>query len=120
MHDTLISLGTDVEELVYTVKLRSGAEPSLFHDLRFAIAELVENLSRQTMVASEIAHYDHPGGVGSYAFERGNVQTLPGGNVFITWTLSAQHSEYTADGTLIAEAKFLTPLKTYRSVRDEQ
>lgn len=78
---------------------------------------LVLSLNTETMVATEIAHYDHPGGVGAYAFERGNVQTLPNGNVFITWTESAQHSEYTSDGTLIAEAKLLTPLKTYRSYK---
>jgi hypothetical protein len=78
---------------------------------------LVISLNTETMVATEVAHYDHPDGVGAYAFERGNVQTLPNGNVFITWTISAQHSEYNADGTLIAEAKLLTPLKTYRSYK---
>lgn len=78
---------------------------------------LIMSLNLETMVATEVAHYDHPGGIGAYATERGNVQVLPGGNVFITWTNSAQHSEYTADGTLIAEAKFYTPLKTYRSFK---
>ncbi len=78
---------------------------------------LVMSLNLETMVATEIAHYDHPDGKGAYAFERGNVQTMPNGNVFITWTVSAQHSEYTSDGTLIAEAKLLSPLKTYRSFK---
>lgn len=78
---------------------------------------LVLSLNTETMVATEVAHYDHPEGPGGYAFERGNVQTLENGNVFVTWTLNAHHSEYTADGTLIAEAKLLTPLKTYRSYK---
>lgn len=78
---------------------------------------LMLSVNTQDMTATEIAHFDHPGGLGSFAHERGNVQVLPNGNAFVSWTDGCLHSEYTADGRLIAEAQFPAGLKTYRSYK---
>lgn len=78
---------------------------------------LVLSVNTETMTATEVSKYDHPYGVGAYAPERGNFQTLPNGNAFVSWTKDALHSEHSPDGELIAEAKFPSGLKTYRSYK---
>lgn len=78
---------------------------------------LILSVNTEAMTATEIMHYDHPYGVGGYADGRGNVQILPNGNAFVSWKDNCLHSEYSADGQLIAEAEFPAGLKTYRSFK---
>lgn len=70
------------------------------------------------MRATIVAAIEHPGGPGSYAPRRGNVQELPDGNVFIGWSEQATHSEHTVDGTLVMNATLITQwLGSYRSYK---
>lgn len=69
------------------------------------------------MTADAVKHYDHPHH--GYAAGKGNFQTLPNGNAFITWRDNTLNSEYTSDGTLIKVAKLRPRLETYRGYKFE-
>lgn len=50
--------------------------------------------------------------------KRGNVETLPNGNVFIGWSQDAYMSEHTQDGKLVLEARLTSSrFGTYRSYK---
>ena len=69
------------------------------------------------MLATVIAQYYRPDG--DLTRLRGNVQTLPGGNVFVGWSQQGYHSEFAANGTLAMEARFVgdrfSSYRTYKS-----
>ena len=57
------------------------------------------------MKATVIQEYPHPDGVGAYSLGRGSTQVLPNGNVFTCWVSGCLHSEHTADGEIVMEAR---------------
>jgi hypothetical protein len=68
------------------------------------------------MTATVVRRYDRPDG--GLTRLRGNVQTLPNGNVFVGWSEQGYHSEFAPDGTLLMEAMFLSPtFSTYRAYK---
>lgn len=78
---------------------------------------LIISLNTETMTARTVTIYDHPWGVGNYAPERGNFQILPNGNAFAVWTNKALYSEHAPDGKVLAEARIISGLKTYRGYK---
>lgn len=70
------------------------------------------------MQASLIARYNRPDNALSRL--RGNVQTLPNGNVFVGWSEQGYHSEFSSNGSLAMEARFITTrYSSYRSYKSE-
>lgn len=68
------------------------------------------------MTATVVRRYDRPDG--GLTRLRGNVQTLPNGNVFVGWSEQGYHSEFAPDGTLLMEAMFPSPtFSTYRAYK---
>ena len=58
------------------------------------------------MTATLLAEYPHPDGAQApRVFARGSTQVLPNGNVFTGWVHACQHSEYTAEGKLVMQAR---------------
>jgi hypothetical protein len=47
----------------------------------------------------------------------GSVQVLPGGNILVGWGFQGYTSEFTPDGTLVADAHFVAPTSSYRAYR---
>ncbi|KAJ5148842.1 hypothetical protein N7448_000420 [Penicillium atrosanguineum] len=52
---------------------------------------------------------------------RGNIQQLPNGNVFVGWSDHGYHSEFSSDGEVLMEARFLMNYEfaTYRAYKSE-
>jgi hypothetical protein len=59
--------------------------------------------------------YNHPKPLSSGA--EGSVQILPNGHVLVGWGFQGYTSEYTPDGTLLADAHFVAPTSSYRAYR---
>jgi len=76
---------------------------------------LVLSVNTEEMTAKELIEYPHP--QMGYSEGRGSFQIMPGGNTFCSWRDNALMSEYTADGTLIAEMYLPSGLKTYRGYK---
>lgn len=71
------------------------------------------NLDVVNMKATLLRQYMRPDG-GSTE-RRGNMQTLPNTNVFASWSAQSYISEFSADGKLLMEAKFISErFDTYR------
>jgi hypothetical protein len=65
------------------------------------------------MTARIIKQWDRPDG--GLTDMRGSAQILPDGGAFVGWSAEGYLSEFTADGRLVLEAKFLSPrYKSYR------
>jgi hypothetical protein len=73
--------------------------------------EVDEDAMRATLVG-EFAHPDE-----LLADTQGNVQVLPGGNVFIGWGSEPYFSEFSPDGELLFDAKFPPAIESYRAFR---
>ena len=70
------------------------------------------------MTATLLSEYPHPDGPGAFTLGRGSTQLLPNGNVFSCWVHGCLHSEHTADGKLVMEARVKQEwLKSYRSYK---
>jgi hypothetical protein len=70
----------------------------------------------QPMRATLTHRYSRPDG--DYSRLRGNVQTLPNGNVFVGWSQQGYQSEFASDGTLAMEAQFVSDrFSTYRAYK---
>jgi hypothetical protein len=68
------------------------------------------------MTARIIQQWDRPDG--GLTDMRGNAQMLPNGGVFVGWSEQGYVSEFTADGRLVLEAKFVAErYKSYRSYK---
>ena len=76
---------------------------------------LIDNKSKP-LTAHLLARYERPDR--DLSRLRGNVQTLPSGNVFVGWSQQGYHSEFTPDGDLVMEARFVSDrFSTYRSYK---
>ncbi|KAJ5605405.1 hypothetical protein N7510_008186 [Penicillium lagena] len=76
------------------------------------------NTGSTPMTAKVIRRYDRPDG--QLTRLRGNVQPLPNGNVFVGWSDSGYHSEFSPEGANLMEAKFVnSQLSTYRAYKFE-
>lgn len=68
------------------------------------------------MTATVLNQYMRPDGELSKL--RGNMQTLPNGNVFVSWSHHGYQSEFTHDGRLLLEASFASErFSTYRAYK---
>ncbi|KNG83372.1 hypothetical protein ANOM_009007 [Aspergillus nomiae NRRL 13137] len=68
------------------------------------------------MTAKVIARYNRPDG--DLTRLRGNVQTLPNGNVFVGWSERGYQSEHSPEGNVLMEARFASSrFSTYRSYK---
>ena len=88
-----------------TVRRRPGARVS---------RGIVLTLDEVAMTATLVCEYRQPQDL--LATSQGNVQVLPGGNVFIGWGSVPRFSEFTADGRLLLDAGF-TATQSYRDCR---
>jgi hypothetical protein len=72
-------------------------------------------LDEGKMTAELVAEYaipEHP-----FATFQGNVQDLPGGNVFVGWGSAPYLSEHDREGKLLFEARFPGEVESYRAFR---
>ncbi|RAL11201.1 uncharacterized protein BO97DRAFT_371191, partial [Aspergillus homomorphus CBS 101889] len=77
---------------------------------------MVVELNTVNMTATLLRRYNRPDG--GLSRMRGNLQTLEEGNVFMGWSEQGYHSEHAPDGTVLMEAKFLSPrFNSYRSYK---
>lgn len=65
---------------------------------------MVVALDTSTMTATLLRSYDRPDG--ELSTLRGNVQSLPNGNILAAWSNNSYISEFTEDGQLVLEASF--------------
>ena len=111
----------------HDVKLHPGSIVTLFNDNCCQISGagtylapagpskgMVFKLDLKAGTATLLAQYSH--GKGYDAAYMGNIQLLPGGNVFIGWGQQPNFSEYTKSGTLIFDASFPGPDLSYRAL----
>jgi hypothetical protein len=76
---------------------------------------IVVEIDEDAMTASLLREYTHPGKI--FSDTQGNVQILPGGNVFMGWGSEPYFSEFSRDGRLIFDASFPPELESYRAFR---
>jgi len=72
-------------------------------------------LDEDAMKATLVREYTHPGKLRSAT--QGNVQVLPGGNVFVGWGSAPVLSEFSRDGELLFDADFPSEGESYRAFR---
>lgn len=72
-------------------------------------------LDERAMTATLAREYVHPDRF--FAIYQGNVQALPGGNVFVGWGSSPVVSEFGGGGKLLYDADFPPENETYRAFR---
>jgi len=73
-------------------------------------------LDETPMRAALLQQWPRPDG--QISRKRGNVETLPNGNVFVGWSQDAYMSEHTQDGKLVLEARLTSSrFGTYRSYK---
>jgi len=108
--------------LQHDVRLLDGDTVTIFDDeaspVRAKPAQsraLVLHLDLATMTA-EVAHaYDHDPPLLAAAL--GNVQTLPGGDLFVSWGTTPQLSEYSPGGAVVFAASLPSGDDSYRAFR---
>ena len=76
---------------------------------------LVLQLDVDRLSASLVRKYAQP--ARRHAATMGNMQVLPGGNVFIGWGSEPDFSEFTSDGDLVFDASFPPLVESYRAFR---
>jgi Arylsulfotransferase (ASST) len=76
---------------------------------------IVLKLDEDAMTATLLREYTHPDKI--FSDTQGNVQVLPGGNVFMGWGSEPSFSEFSHDGKLIFDASFTPELESYRAFR---
>jgi len=76
---------------------------------------IVLKLDEDAMRATLLRAYTHPDKV--FSDTQGNVQVLPGGNIFVGWGSEPYLSEFSRDGKLIFDASFTPELESYRAFR---
>jgi len=69
----------------------------------------------EAMKATLVREYTHPDGLVSTS--QGNMQVLPGGNVFVGWGSEPFVSEFSPDGELLFDAGFPPGCESYRAFR---
>jgi EmrB/QacA subfamily drug resistance transporter len=114
----------------HDVRLHPGSVVTLFNDNCCQISGagtylapagpskgLVLKLDLKAGTVTLLAQYTH--GKGYAAAYMGNVELLPGGNVFIGWGQQPNFSEYTKSGKLIFDASFPGPDLSYRALVEQ-
>jgi hypothetical protein len=91
----------------------NGAQPTVREQSR----GMVLALGTDEMSVSLAREYLHPDGIS--AGSQGNMQILPNGNVLIGWGSEPLVSEFTADGTLLFDARLHEDKESYRAYRFE-
>ena len=91
----------------------NGAPPEVHDQSRGIVVELDEDAMKATLVRS----YTHP--EKPLSTSQGNMQVLPGGNVFIGWGTEPYNSEYDKDGELLFDVQFSGETQSYRAFRQE-
>ncbi|HEY6581967.1 MAG TPA: arylsulfotransferase family protein [Rubrobacter sp.] len=76
---------------------------------------IVVALDEDAMSAKLVREYTHPAKM--FSDTQGNVQVLPGGNVFVGWGSEPYFSEFSRDGRLLFDAHFPPELESYRAFR---
>ena len=107
-------------EWQHDARLQADGSLTLFND---AAAPKEESESRAmrlqldlgAMRASLMSAYARTPSV--LAGSQGSMQLLPNGNVFVGWGDQPNFSEFTADGKLIFDAAFPSPIQSYRAYR---
>jgi hypothetical protein len=89
----------------------NGAPPEVHDQSRGIVVELDEDAMKATLVR-EYTHPEKP-----LATSQGNMQVLPGGNVFIGWGTEPYNSEYSKDGKLLFDLQFSGETQSYRGFR---
>lgn len=72
-------------------------------------------LDEDAMTATLAGEYVHPDRF--FAIFQGNVQALPGGNVFVGWGSAPYLSEFSREGKLLFDARFPDEVESYRAFR---
>lgn len=106
----------------HDARMPSNATMTLFDDGSDGI-QSTESQSRGLVLAvDETARtvrvarsYRHPRSL--LASAMGSMQTLPDGNVLVGWGTAPYASEFSADGTLVADVRMPSPLYSYRVSR---
>ncbi|KAK2754654.1 hypothetical protein FQN54_006787 [Arachnomyces sp. PD_36] len=74
------------------------------------------DMSASPMTATLLSHYDRPDH--DLTRLRGSAQLLPDGNIFAGWSQQGYQSEFTPDGEVVMEAKFVSDrFSSYRSYK---
>jgi Arylsulfotransferase (ASST) len=76
---------------------------------------IVLELDEDEMRATLLRKYPQP--EGRLCGTQGNVQVLPGGNVFIGWGSNPHFSEFSREGDLLFNARFPPEVESYRAFR---
>ena len=90
----------------------NGAGPRRVHDQSRAV---VVELDEEEMSATLLRAYASPEGL--LATSQGNVQLLPDADVFVGWGSQPFVSEFSYDGELLLNARFLPDGESYRAFR---
>jgi hypothetical protein len=72
-------------------------------------------LDQQTDTETLVAEYEHPSAL--KAGSQGDVQSLPGGNLFIGWGAEPWFSEFSSSGQLLFDARMPPGDQSYRAYR---
>ncbi|KAL1962678.1 hypothetical protein VTN77DRAFT_9312 [Rasamsonia byssochlamydoides] len=90
-------------------------EGSQREDVSAALYVVLDTAARP-MTARVLRRYERPDG--GLTRLRGDVQTLPNGNVFVGWSQQGYHSEFTPNGSCVMEARFASDrFSTYRAYK---
>ena len=77
-----------------------------------AIRLELDEVAMTSTLVREYTHQDEP-----FAIYQGNVQTLPGGNVFVGWGSAPYLSEFDSDEESLFDARFPPEVESYRAFR---
>jgi len=94
-----------------TISIFDNGRLSEVEQSRAIVLEVDEDAMKATLVR-EYTHPDKP-----RSDTQGNMQALPGGNVFTGWGSAPLVSEFSGDGDLLFSASFPTEGETYRAFR---
>ncbi|HET7272871.1 MAG TPA: arylsulfotransferase family protein [Rubrobacter sp.] len=89
----------------------NGAPPEVHDQSRGIVVEL----DMDAMKATLLREYAYP--EKRIAPSQGNMQVLPNANVFIGWGSEPHISEFSHDGELLLDARFLPKVESYRAFR---
>ncbi|QIN85366.1 ArsR family transcriptional regulator (plasmid) [Rubrobacter tropicus] len=84
-------------------------------DMREPSRAVALTLDEGAMKATLAREYVHPDRF--FAIFQGNVQALPGGNVFVGWGSAPYLSEFSREGKLLFDARFPSEAESYRAFR---
>jgi len=89
----------------------NGASPQVHEQSRGIVVEL----DMEGMSATLVREFIHP--MKLLSTSQGNLQVLPNGNVFVGWGSEPYSSEYSNDGKLLFDARFMGEAQSYRAFR---